>query len=212
MKNLRVLPVTFAAGLVLAAIVGAPEISGSVLHSTSAHKAVYGALRAHLIGMHVKEEFLPSAGELEFMGHPPTNSLDFVVAGFYRDNLRNALYVRMRCEPRVACVPFLVGLHASDAKSNVLRSAIAKNANPFNKEEKRRTIIRQANRCQQNDLLVRAGRSASLIVRTNGMRLIVPALVLDCGSSGQHVRARVKKTNKFFEAQVTGENLVTAIF
>jgi hypothetical protein len=26
------------------------------------------------------------------------------------------------------------------------------------------------------------------------------------------VRARVKKTNKFFEAQVTGENLVTAIF
>jgi len=105
-----------------------------------------------------------------------------------------------------------VGLHASDAKSNVLRSAIAKNANPFNKEEKRRTIIRQSNRCQQNDLLVRAGRSASLIVRTNGMRLTTPVLVLDCGSSGQRVRARVKKTNKFFEAQVTGENLVTAIF
>ena len=211
MKNLRVLPVTFAAGLVLAAIVVAPEIRGSVLHSTSAHKAVYGALRTHLIGMHVKEECLPSAGELEFMGPPPTNSRDFVVAGFYRDNLRNALYVRMRCEPRVACVPFLVGLHASDAKSNVLRSAIAKNAKPFNKEETR-TIIRQANRCRQNDLLVRAGRSASLIVRINGMRLTVPVLVLDCGSSGQRVRARVKKTNKFFEAQVTGENLVTAIF
>jgi hypothetical protein len=44
------------------------------------------------------------------------------------------------------------------------------------------------------------------------MRLTAPVLVLDCGSSGQRVRAQVKKTNKFFEAQVTGKNLVTAIF
>jgi hypothetical protein len=172
---------------------------------------VIDAIRAQFIAIHFEEKNVPAPAELEVLGSPTASASEFVVQGVHWDFARAALYLRMRCEPSPACTPFLVRVRTSEIKAEYIRQVLGPSGVSWRRGPTgASSAAGRQDPCRQTGLLVKAGRSAMLSVQRQQLKFTTPVIVLDCGTSGQRVRARTKKANKLFEAEVTGENLLTA--
>lgn len=172
-------------------------------------KAVVRAIESHLTSNGTDPKYFPAADQLEILASANVPSAGFSMHDLYWDRLRETLYFRMTCGSQKPCAPFLVRAHVSLETADVLRQRFG------SRPTTSLTIssnIPKANRCQQARLLVRAGRPATLLLRRGNMKLTTPVITLECGIAGQQVRARGQKTNKLFEAEVIGENVLTATF
>lgn len=170
--------------------------------------AVIRQIESRLFSLGVAPKYWPAANQLEILASRIESDADLSIQDLYWDSLQRTLYFRMTCTSHLACTPFLVRAHVPTETADSLRQAFRPNRNPV----KSSLPTPKANRCRQPSLLVRAGRPATLLLRRENMKITVPVMALECGIAGQQVRARGKKTNKLFEAQVVDENLLSAIF
>lgn len=187
-------------------LVGVAGSAAAVNRADIFEDAVFRSIAAQLSRMGVEESSLPVAGQLEILTTPAKDCLNPSIQDLYWDSLRNTLYFRMTCGGPKACAPFLVRAHVPSVKADLLRQRF------YPDRRIARAVSANPNRCLQQSLLVRAGRPATLLLRGANMRLTTPVTALECGSAGQRVRARAKKTNRLFEAEVIGENLLAARF
>jgi Chaperone for flagella basal body P-ring formation len=172
-------------------------------------KAVVRVIESHLVSVGTDPKYFPAADQLEILASGIDPKADFSIQDLYWDGLRETLYFRMTCGPQKSCAPFLVRALVGIKTADALRQQLAP------RQPGNFTIssnIHKANRCQQASLLVRAGRPATLLLRSGNMKLITPVITLECGTAGQQVRTRGRKTNKIFEAEVIGENKLAATF
>jgi hypothetical protein len=165
-------------------------------------------IESRLFSLGVAPKYWPAANQLEILASRIESYADLSMQDLYWDNLQRTLYFRMACIPHLACTPFLVRAHVPTETVDFLRQAFRPNREPVEFS----SPTPKTSRCRQSSLLVRAGRPATLLLRRQNMKITVPVMALECGIAGQQVRARGKKTNKLFEAQVVDENLLAATF
>jgi flagellar basal body P-ring formation chaperone FlgA len=170
--------------------------------------AVIREIEAHLFSLGIEAKYWPSMNQLEVLAAPIETRADLSVQDLYWDNLQRTLYFRMACTSHLACTPFLVRANVPTETADLLRQAVRPDREPV----KSSSPTPKTNRCRQSNLLVRAGRPATLLLRRENMKITMPVMALECGIAGQQVRARGKKTNKLFEARVVDENLLAATF
>lgn len=193
--------------------IGAGLASAAALSENTFQDRVINAIRAHFFSIHADEKYVPFSGELEVLGAPSAAASEFVVQGVHWDFARAALFLRMECEPRPACTPFLVRVRTSGSRAEYMRQVLGRSGASWQRNPTgANSATRRKDPCRQTGLLVKAGRSASLSLQREQLKFTTPVIVLDCGTSGQRVRVMTKKTNKLFEAEVTGENSLTAHF
>lgn len=102
-----------------------------------------------------------------------------------------------RCADSAECVPFLVrvpglpgeALHDTQTAPGAARQQSAPPA-----PSKQGAV----------DLLVRPGETVSLLWDQHGIRLVIPAVALEAGGSGELVRARIARGGRVVRAVVTG--------
>jgi hypothetical protein len=97
--------------------------------------------------------------------------------------------IRARCLHAADCVPFLVRLHSDEKKLQLTPSRRREISEAHNAED--RSPMPRVGSISTPGPVVRAGQSLTLIWDQNGIRVSVPALCLDPGAPGQHVRARI---------------------
>ncbi len=118
------------------------------------------------------------------------------VAGSIWNRNRKTLEVRMRCVPAADCGKFLVGVPFRDEDVLPLRRGfsskdIGKAAGP---------------------LLTQAGKAATLLLESGGIRLTLPVVSMQAGRLAQMVRVRDQSSRQQFRGEVIGRGLVRAIF
>ena len=99
--------------------------------------------------------------------------------------------VRLRCEQASSCLPFFVLLHwGQPGRQN------ARTMQPASRPE---------------NMLVRSGKVAVLVIEGDFLRMTFPVMCLQNGSLGQLVRVLNKETKKTYLAHVTGLGVVTSV-
>jgi hypothetical protein len=191
-------------------LTSAPTPSSSAAGSNSFRDAVVRAVESHLQSIGIEERDRPVAEQLEMISPPLQVDGEFSVQNLHWDALRTALYFRMSCAPQKPCAPFLVRARVPVELAKLLLRRVHGAHEAMHPAGSGNT--RGVNRCNQPSVLVRAGKPATLLLRRENMKLTTSVLALECGAAGQQVRARGTKTNKLFDAEVVGKNLLAATF
>jgi hypothetical protein len=105
--------------------------------------------------------------------------------------------ISARCVHASDCVPFLVRVRAPNASSNVLTGLIT-SSKPAESEPATETP------------LVPAGAKVTLIWEKDAIRVVVPAIALDSGGTGEVVRARIARSGYVVHAVVVSAGIVRA--
>ncbi len=105
------------------------------------------------------------------------------------DAARNSWDVTLRCVQPGDCVPFQVRLPGRESLPQ----------NPASDRPSPAVASRAAGKP-----LVRSGEAVSLLWDQNGVRVVVPAVCLDPGGTGESVRARIPQSGRVLRAIVVG--------
>ena len=113
----------------------------------------------------------------------------------------NVANVRLKCRSTGVCLPFYVLLHWQDPDE-------AKNT-------LRKWQIRDQSRAHgaqlpQDEMLVRSGKTATLVLASSNTRITMPVLCLQNGARGQSVRVMDKDSRRVYLAKVIAAGLVTS--
>lgn len=196
-------------GLGMARWLAAAPTPSSDAKSNIFRDAVVRTIQSHLVSIGVEQKYRPAAEQLEMVSPAVQVDAGFSVHSLHWDALQAALYFQMNCAPRKACTPFLVRAHVPVEVSKVLLQRF-RPVQEWTHSAMSREV--RANRCEQPSVLVRAGKPARLLLRRQHIKLTTLVMALECGAAGQQVRARGVKTSKLFDAEVVGENLLSAAF
>jgi Chaperone for flagella basal body P-ring formation len=181
-----------AAALLLMGMGPAPARADQLLRSPITASQITSALA--LSGVHVTNDQLESLSTVTAQSANPR--LKLVKIEPLDGNTAKA---RMECEHTNICLPFYVVVHWQEADE--AKTAVAKWQNA---PEKSRRQPRLA------ELLVRSGKSATLVYEGQNLRMTLPVLCLQNGARGQHVRVISKDRKKVYLARVIGPGIVTS--
>jgi hypothetical protein len=120
------------------------------------------------------------------------------VDSFYEGSAKAML----KCEKTSICLPFYVVLHWKDLEE--ARNGVAAWQGTAAPRTLRRSIY------SASEVMVRSGKSATLIFEAANIRMTLPVLCLQNGVRGQHIRVKSKDGKKLYMARVIGPGAVTA--
>ena len=120
------------------------------------------------------------------------------IVGEHWDGLRNLMLLRVRKQDSNA-PPFFLW-----------RRCTAECAAQLGCDSTRASTGAKATRRLSPMVLVRPGRSTTLLLEQSGLRIVLQAVALDRGSKGDAVRVRTRAGSRLFTGKVIGPGMVAA--
>ena len=167
--------------------------SGTPERATITRGQIVNALVTN--GIHVSEGQVYPLAEITASG-PGAPRLEVVSVRPQNGNTAN---VRLKCANTRLCLPFYVLIHWQDP-DQVKDALLSGHLRTLSSAE---TLSRE-------EMLVKSGRTATLVLERENSRITMPVLCLQSGARGQSVRVRSKDSNKVYLATVIASGLVTS--
>ena len=139
--------------------IGAGLASAAALSENTFQDRVINAIRAHFFSIHADEKYVPFSGELEVLGAPSAAASEFVVQGVHWDFARAALFLRMECEPRPACTPFLVRVRTSGSRAEYMRQVLGRSGASWQRNPTGATSATRRTRASTGGSIITRARS-----------------------------------------------------
>ncbi len=111
----------------------------------------------------------------------------------------NTANVRLKCSSTSVCLPFYVLLHWQDPEEATSSLPKWQKRDPSREE-----------RLAPDEMLVRSGKTATLVLASSNTRITMPVLCLQNGARGQSVRVMNKDSKRVYLAKVVAAGLVTS--
>ena len=113
----------------------------------------------------------------------------------------NTANVRLKCSIASVCLPFYVLLHWQDPDEAT---------STLPKWQKRDQSRARGERLTPDEMLVRSGKTATLVLASSNTRITIPVLCLQNGARRQSVRVMNKDSKRVYLAKVIAAGLVTS--
>jgi Chaperone for flagella basal body P-ring formation len=143
----------------------------------------------------------------DFAALKPNPGLE--VAGAAWDSLRPVLQLRLRCAEPALCSSFLVQLPVPESQGALWRRRLEA---PPALAAKRGAPQTPKAKAIAGPPLTQPGDAATLILQSGAIRISLPVVCLQRGALRQEIRARDASSQRIFQAEVVGTDLLRVTF
>jgi len=147
---------------------------------------------------------LSEAARFDWPKSLPTAGTDAqpLVIGVVWDRRQQAAQFHLRCEPRSACLDFLVHVGLPKLEADVWQRLLSSTTSL--------QAARASGSAISEPLLAHRGKPATLVLDGGGVRVSLPVTCTEPGTLHQRIRVFDKQSGRVFFADVIGEGLLHA--